>query len=182
MIKEGFCHNIKCQKEATHVICGQIYADPGLTMLLGEITAFACEEHLDSLANEEHIASAIADGMSKTPEGYQIPDQTFTMVSVFLMEDFKKMKNKNLNRCSFQGCPNASINSVSILLSADPNLPPAQTSEIMRLCKEHSKINLKELVSKEQWEAMCLSIEASGKLRPKKRYSKLIFEPISNLN
>ncbi len=181
-MNKAICFNNKCEKNAIYAICGQIYSNPELTAMVGEITAFACEEHLEAMSNENHIAEAIKDGMSKTPEGYEIPDQTFTMVNVFSIEDFKKMQNKNLNKCAHSGCTKAAVNSVLIHLAPNNECPPAITSEIMKLCREHSKVKFDELVGPEQWEALCLSLEAAGKARPKKKYSKLIFETISNLN
>lgn len=86
-----------------------------------------------------------------------------------------------MNRsCNKVGCLQRATQEVRLSLAVHASHPPAISSPIMYLCDEHApEATWQNLNVDGNWGKICASFESIGRIPPKKKFSKLIIQPIT---
>jgi len=80
--------------------------------------------------------------------------------------------------CQKTGCSNPADFTVHYELRVDMSHPPAVSTPILRLCKEHVDISWDDVFVEEGWKQICDAFERIGRIRPVKKYSGISIQPI----
>jgi len=81
--------------------------------------------------------------------------------------------------CGKRGCSNKANYIVRLSLAVHANHAPAISDPIVYICKEHEKdVTWQSLNVDANWDMICNSFEAIGRVAPVKEFSKVIIEPL----
>jgi hypothetical protein len=86
--------------------------------------------------------------------------------------------------CQKENCTNQARFQVRMSLAVNASHAPAVSQPILFLCNEHKDFFKKENFFDEpgQWDGICRGFQSAGRPVPKKEFSKIIIEPIPQLN
>jgi hypothetical protein len=86
-------------------------------------------------------------------------------------------------KCDGENCSNDAAVDVCLALRAAKNTPPAVTTPILRLCREHANlITFDELATPENWAKTVAAFQAAGYQPPAREHSGLFFRPLTQSN
>jgi len=86
-----------------------------------------------------------------------------------------------IRNCNKAGCVKQATQEVRLSLAVHASHPPAISGPIMHLCDEHApEVTWQSINVDDNWDNICTSFENIGMAAPKKRFSKLIIQPIQD--
>lgn len=81
--------------------------------------------------------------------------------------------------CNQSNCKKLATSSVHLELRVHRDHAPAITTPIVHLCDEHAvECTWQSLGVDNNWQAICESLEAIGKMAPVKEFSNIIIKPL----
>lgn len=81
-------------------------------------------------------------------------------------------------KCDKAGCTKDATHRIYLSLAANKHHEPAQSSTIVVVCDDHADVVWDDVVNAVGWEKICSQFERAGYARPKRKYSKVIVEPM----
>lgn len=82
------------------------------------------------------------------------------------------------NKCNFGKCDKNAEFHVVFALGANATHPPAMSSPILSVCKEHSDVEWKDVCDDNGWKLITSQFEGKGLMPPLKEFSWIEIIPI----